>query len=95
MDRSGFTLVELVIVILILSVLCALLIPSILWARESRRHTICQNNLKQFGLVFRMYSGEAINELYPRPGRGLADIDGPALYPEYLSDEKCLVCPSN
>ncbi|MFA6241488.1 MAG: type II secretion system protein [Candidatus Hydrogenedentales bacterium] len=95
MGRSGFTLVELLIVIVVLCVLAALLVPATNKAREGRRYATCQNNLKQLGLVFKMYASESIGERYPRSRRGLAGIDGPALFPEYITDDSILLCPSD
>ncbi|MCC6144108.1 MAG: hypothetical protein IT368_09900, partial [Candidatus Hydrogenedentes bacterium] len=62
------------------------------------------NNLKQWGLVFKMYAGESKGERYPP--LQLADTDdddldmaaGPrvsALYPEYLTDPGIAICPSD
>jgi len=49
--RRGFTLVELLVVIAVVSVLVALLLPAIQAARESARRAVCQSNLRQVGLA--------------------------------------------
>jgi len=55
-NRSkGFTLVELLVVILIILILAALLFPVFARAREKARSTHCVNNLKQIALAFRQY----------------------------------------
>ncbi len=44
----GFTLVEMLVVIVIISILLGLMFPALNAAREASRSTTCQNNLKQF-----------------------------------------------
>ncbi len=51
----GFTLVELLVVIVIISVLVALLLPAIVGSRESARRAQCQHQLSQLGQALQTY----------------------------------------
>ena len=104
--KRGFTLIELLVVIAIIAILAAILLPALARAREAARRAACQNNLKQMGIVFKMYSNEARGELFPPIKKYHNDLcervdgfnqffDGPAVYPEYLTDSAVLVCPSD
>ncbi|MBN1975238.1 MAG: type II secretion system protein [Sedimentisphaerales bacterium] len=68
--RKGFTLIELLVVIAIITVLMAILMPTLRNARNQARTVVCQSNLKQWGLIYSMYIEENQGFLMDWPSTG-------------------------
>ncbi len=79
----------------VVAVIGAILIPALERPREASRRASDQNNLKQLGIVFKMYASETPDERYP-PMAPYPDVwmfDLRTVYPEYMTDLSVLVNP--
>ncbi len=106
MTQKGFTLIELLVVIAIIAILAAILLPALARAREAARRASCASNLKQFGVIFKMYSNENKGKFPPmadvsripptwQMGGYMLGFDGGELYPDYWNDPSIARCPSD
>ena len=66
-DPAAFTLIELLVVISIITLLMALLVPTLQQVRNQARAVVCQSNLRQSGVLCSMYSNNNDGQL---PGLG-------------------------
>ncbi len=96
--RSGFTLVELLVVIASIAIIAAILFPVYAQVREKARRTSCLSNMRQVALASQMYAQD-FDETLPNTELG-GNIDeaheyywGDMLQP-YLKSWQLLQCPS-
>ena len=55
---TGFTMVELAVVVALMSILSALLLPALSGAKEKARRAICKGNMRQVYLVAMNYAND-------------------------------------
>jgi prepilin-type processing-associated H-X9-DG protein len=100
--QKSFPIIEVIAGIFLIVTLLALLLPALSRSSGGRRSS-CQNNLKQWALVFKMYANESKGEIWP-PLQQPLNLETPRLqlspnihsiYPEYLTDPAIAVCPNS
>ena len=91
-DRRGFTLIELLVVIAIIALLMAILMPALNRVKGQAQKVSCQARLKQWGLIFKMYTDDYdgyFNNRDVTGGRWMT-----ALQSYYKDSWDMLLCPT-
>lgn len=93
---KGFTLIEILVVVAIISILAAFLFPLFARARENARRASCQSNLKQIGLSIMLYA-QYYDSTYPMGGYvdpSNNKIVWQAVLQPYVNNWQIFQCPS-
>lgn len=100
--RRGFTLVELLVLLVVVCIMVAIIMPPRHGSLENARRAACRNNLKQIGLAFIQYSQD-YDDRWPRiavhaVASSVAPFERPygwadALQP-YIKSTELFQCPS-
>jgi prepilin-type N-terminal cleavage/methylation domain-containing protein len=90
-SSTGFTLIELLVVISVIALLLAILLPALQRVKKQANAVVCQSNLCQWGLCFKMYTDD-------NNGRFSNDVQYKyswytMLSPYYSDSNDLLLCP--
>lgn len=86
--KTGFTLIEVLVVIAIISILAAILFPVFARARENARRTSCLSNQKQIGIAVMQYLQDHDERYMHNHGRWVDAVQ------PYIKNRQVFRCPS-
>ncbi|MFP4498133.1 MAG: type II secretion system protein [Vulcanimicrobiota bacterium] len=93
MIKKGFTLIELMIVIAIISILASIIIPNITQARQRAQLTACIENMKTMQVAMNMFLADTPSQPHGTQNHAYMDNNYSPFYPNYLSQMP--VCPAS
>jgi len=92
--RRGFTLIELLVVIAIIALLMAILMPALQRVKSQAQSVTCQARLKQWGLMFKLYTDDYDGYFNEGWGNGQTTLWPNALRSYYKDNWAMLLCPT-
>ena len=101
-NRKAFTLIELLVVIAIIAILMSILMPALGRVKKQAQSVTCQARLKEWGLLFKLYTddydgyfneGWGYGDHHPG-GSGEMGLFLNALRPYYKDNWDMLLCPT-
>lgn len=86
MRKNGFTLIEVLFVIVIFLAMAFALTPFVQMAKTRARKVACENNLRRINISLHNYATDNKDAFPP-------SLE--ALYPKYIDDDRVFDCPSS
>lgn len=91
--NSGFTLVEMLVVIGVIAVLAALLLTALARAKTTAVTTQCKNNIRQLGIAIQLYASDGDGLPYSADSR-TSDVWFTSVASYYNSNYAIMQCPT-
>ena len=92
-SSRGFTLVELLVVMAIITILANLLLPAVRRARDRAYDAHCKSNLHQWGVAFALYHEDRGGDFEPADHQGGMNGYWPYTLRDYFEERRFLLCP--
>jgi prepilin-type N-terminal cleavage/methylation domain-containing protein len=91
--RRAFTLIELLVVVAVITLLVAILLPSLQAAKRRAKALVCRSNLRQWGAIFHMYTSDNSGMLHNGDISDFRHLWMEALWPYYNLSRDICQCP--